>query len=285
MQLIDSHAHLDFEDFHGDFDTVLHRAEQSGVENIISIGVDLTQSGKVVTLAENYPNIFATVGVHPEEMGGINLETLHDDLLELAKSSKKIVGIGETGLDYYTSPSVIPAKAGIQGSVALDPSSRAGMTRELKERQKQLFQIHIDVAKHLGLPLVVHIRNGEDEEAANTAFEILKDSGYTKGVIHCFTLNADWAKRFVGLGFKIGFTGIVTYKSAEEIREAASSLSLQDILLETDCPFLAPQKYRGQRNEPSYVTEVALKIAEIKGITLEKVAKQTTINVKELFNI
>jgi len=263
MQLIDSHAHLDFEAFHEDFDQVMHRAEQAGVAKIITIGVSLATSTSAIALAEAHSHVFATVGVHPEESGELDLASLHRDLMDLAQSSRRVIAVGETGLDFY----------------------QDSPTKEVKERQISIFKTHIEVANHLGLPLVVHIRNGQDEEAVNTAFEILKTSGHTKGVIHCFTLNADWAKRFVDLGFHIGFTGIITYKNAEEIRMAVASVPLERIFVETDCPFLAPQKYRGERNEPAYVLEVAEKIAEIKSLPLAKIAEQTTINVEKLFNI
>ena len=285
MKLIDSHAHLDFEDFHDDFDAVLRRADDAGVKKIINIGASLDRSRASVVLADNYENIYAVVGVHPEEAESVDFDTIHGELLEIAQSSNKVVGIGETGLDYYARPAVIPAKAGIQDSGVLDPSSWAGMTKENKERQIKLFETHIEVARHLGLPLIVHIRNGEDEEAVATAYELLKKKGHNKGVIHCFTLNADWAKRFTDLGFCLGFTGIITYKNADDIRDAVRATSLDRILIETDCPFLAPQKYRGQRNEPAYVVEVAEKIAEIKALPLEKIAEQTTMNVEKLFGI
>jgi len=276
MQLVDSHAHLDFEAFHEDFGAVLERAEAAGVTKMLSIGVSLVTSSAAIALAESHSHIFATVGVHPEESSNLDLNTLHAELMSLAKGSRRVVGIGETGLDYY--------QAGgneLNGA----PRDAATFTGEAKERQINIFKTHIEVAKHLALPLIVHVRNGADEEAVNTAFEVLKNSGHTKGVIHCFTLGPDWAKRFVELGFHIGFTGIITYKNATEIREAVAATPPDRILIETDCPFLAPQKYRGQRNEPSYVVEVAEKIAEIKSLPLAKVAEQTTINVEKLFNI
>lgn len=265
MQLIDSHAHLDFDDFHDDFDAVLKRAESAGVTKVINIGASLARSQASITLAENYDNIYAVVGVHPEEADNVDLDSIHSELLEMAKSSKRVVGIGETGLDYYH-----------EGD---------------KEKQKQLFRTHIEVAKHLGLPLVVHIRNGEDESAVNETYEILKNfklqisNSDRVGVIHCFTLDSAWAKRFTGLGFYLGFTGIITYKNADKIREAVAETPLENILIETDAPFLAPQKYRGQRNEPAYVTEVAEKIAEIKVLPLAKIAERTTMNVEQLFKI
>jgi TatD DNase family protein len=297
MRLIDSHAHLDFDDFHDDLSSVMLRAKQSGVEKIINIGADLDRSRASVLLADNYSHIFATVGVHPDEAEQVDFETIHDELMTLAQSSEKVVGVGETGLDYYQPPAsslqplVIPVrKPGTQNTGALDHSSRAGMTKETKDNQKRLFQIHIDVARHLSLPLVIHIRNGEDEEAVSMAYEILSNhqssnNNQQRGVIHCFTLGPEWAKRFVELGFYIGFTGIITYKNAQEIRDAVAAISLGRILIETDCPFLAPQKYRGQRNEPSYVVEVAEKLAEIKSLPLAKIAEQTTINVEKLFDI
>lgn len=260
MKLIDSHAHLDFEQFHEDFEEVLRRADEANVVKIINIGANLERSRESIILAENHENIFAAVGVHPEEVSLVDFDAIHDELLGLAKSSRKVVGIGETGLDYnYSSVN--------------------------KAEQKRLFQIHIDVARHLGLPLVIHIRNGEDEEAVNTAYEILKDADYGRGVIHCFTLDAAWAKRFVELGFSLGFTGIITYKKVEAIHGAVTEISLEKILIETDCPFLPPQSHRGERNEPAYVVEVAEKVAEIKSLSLEKIAEQTTMNVEELFGI
>lgn len=276
MRLIDSHAHLDFEALHEDFDQVLRRAKQGGVEKIITIGVSLATSESAIALAESHDHIFATVGVHPEESTSLNLEKLHGNLLDLAKSSKRVVAMGETGLDYYQASGT---------DLVGKERDEHSLTKEVKDLQIAIFKTHIEVAKHLGLPLIVHIRNGEDEEAVNAAYEILKNSGHTEGVIHCFTLGSDWARRFVDLGFHIGFTGIITYKNAEEIRSAVASVPLDKLFIETDCPFLAPQKYRGQRNEPAYVVEVATKVAEIKILPLAKVAEQTTINVEKLFNI
>jgi TatD DNase family protein len=293
MNLIDSHAHLDFEDFHDDFDAVLQRAEDAGVRKIINIGTDMDRSQAAIMLAVNFSNIYATVGVHPEEAANVNFETIHEKLLDLAKSSPRVVGIGETGLDYYCLPSLSSLDSQInynsvdQGShLAGDKIPAFAVTAlGVKEKQIKLFKVHIEVAHHLGLPLVVHIRNGEDEEAVATAYEILEKSDYHRGVIHCFTLNADWARRFIDLGFCLGFTGIITYKNAEDIRESVKAVSLDRVLIETDCPFLAPQKYRGTRNEPAYVVEVAEKISEVRDLSLEKIAEQTTINAEKLFGI
>ena len=236
----------------------------------------MERSRASVVLADNYENIYAVVGVHPEEVKSVDFDTIHSDQLEIAQSSKKVVGIGETGLDYYNA-----AGTNLVG----EPRGVAPISDEVKSLQKKLFETHIEASHHLGLPLVVHIRNGKDEEAVATAYELLKKKGHNKGVIHCFTLNADWAKRFTDLGFCLGFTGIITYKNADDIRDAVRATSLDRILIETDCPFLAPQKYRGKRNEPAYVVEVAEKIAEIKALPLEKIAEQTTINVEKLFAI
>jgi TatD DNase family protein len=264
MKFIDSHAHLDFEHFHRDFNQVLQRATTAGVDCIINIGADLARSEASVVIAEAHSNIFATVGVHPDEAGSVDFATIHDSLISLAKSSDRVVGIGECGLDYYQ----------------VDMNNI-----DLISKQQELFKTHIDIAKHLGLPLVVHIRNGEDDQAAKDAYKILSDSGYNNGVIHCFTLDKDWAQKLVRLGFKLGFTGIITYKNANDIKEAVKTADIKDILIETDCPFLAPQKFRGQRNEPSYVLEVAKEIANIKNISLEVVAESTTQNTIKLFKL
>jgi TatD DNase family protein len=274
MKFIDSHAHLDFEQFHGDFNQVLERAQNNGVEYIINIGASLQRSEASVAIAEAHKNIFAVVGVHPEEFSSVKFESLHQELLSLAKSSKKVIGIGECGLDYY--------RAGGQDLLGKD---RMPISNNEKESQQRLFMTHIEVAKHLSLPLVIHIRNGEDDQAAKDAYKILSDSGYKNGVVHCFTLNKVWAQKFTRLGFKLGFTGIVTYKNAEEIKEAVKTTDIKDILIETDCPFLAPQKFRGQRNEPSYVLEVAKEIADLKNISLEVVAESTTQNTIKLFKL
>jgi TatD DNase family protein len=262
MKLIDSHAHLDFEDFHPDFDAVLKRAAENGVEKIVNIGADLERSRASVMLAENYSNIWATVGVHPDEAANINLEEVKLELERLIKSSRRVIAVGECGLDYYRTS---------------DKSEIAA--------QNALFKAQLEIAREHHLPVVIHIRTGENDQAIKDAVGIIKEVEYFNGVVHCFTFGPNEAKSFTDLGFHLGFTGIVTYKNAIDIQEAAKETDLDKILIETDCPFLAPQKYRGQRNEPSYVIEVAEKIAELRGLTAEEIATKAAENTEKLFKI
>lgn len=262
MKLIDSHAHLDFEDFHKDFDAVLKRASESGVEKIINIGADFERSKASVILAENFPNIFATVGVHPDEASNIDISYAKEELERLVKSSRRVVGVGECGLDYYRTND-----------------------KHLIAKQNELFKAQLEIAREHLLPVVIHIRNGEDNQAYKDAIGIIKEVEYYNGVIHCFTLGPEEAKEFVDLGFHVGFTGIITYKNSDVIQAAAREIPIERILIETDCPFLSPQAFRGQRNEPAFVIEIAKKIAELRGLKVEEVATKTSDNTEKLFNI
>ncbi len=258
MPLIDTHAHLDFPDFNHDRNETVKRAKKAGVFKIINIGADLVRSKASLEIAAKNENIWATVGIHPE---GCNLDlNLTKKEIKGLALSPKVVAIGECGLDYFYDESV-------------------------KVKQKELFKLQIQIAKENRLPLVVHIRNGKDQSAAKDAYQILKENEIRAGVVHCFTLEKDWARKFLDLGLHLGFTGIVTYKNADLIRESVKVTPIEKLLVETDCPYLAPQKYRGQRNEPSYVTEVAAKIAEVKELSLDQVTEQTTQNAEELFKI
>jgi len=266
MKLVDSHAHLDFSEFDEDIEEVIIRAKNAGVDKIINIGADLVRSKKAIEIAEKYENIWATVGIHPEEAHKIDINKSLQELEKFLKTSKKIIAIGECGLDYYWSEKEIS-------------------TSNVKKLQQELFVGQLELAKRYDLPVVVHIRNGSDDSAATQAFDILAENKINKGVIHCFTLDGKWAKKFTDLGFFIGFTGIITYKNSNIVCDAVGYVDLEKILIETDCPFLAPQKFRGKRNEPAYVVEVAIKIAEIKNIEIKQVCEYTTKNAEKLFNI
>ncbi len=259
MPLIDSHAHLDFPEFDNDLNVVLERAEKMGVNKIINVGADLARSKKAIEIANLHDNIWATAGIHPEDCN-IDLVLAKNELTNLVNLSKKIVAIGECGLDYFCD----------------NPQ---------KTKQQSLFELQIDLAQTFNLPIVIHIRNGLDDAAVINGFKLLKESKVRRGVVHCFTLDKHWAKKFIDLGLYIGFTGIVTYKNAELVRESAKSIPLERLLIETDCPYLAPQLYRGKRNEPAYVVEVAKQISEIREESLEEVMIQTTKNTELLFNI
>jgi len=247
--LIDTHAHLDFKVFDNDREEVIERAFKGGVEKIINIGTNLESSRKSIALAENYRNIYASVSLHP-----IDVEKEEFDFetwLKLAQH-KKVVAIGETGFDFYH--------------------------KSDKKKQKEIFKYLIEIACKVKKPLILHSREADEE-----VLEIIKNSKLPPmpGVVHCFSRDFDTAEKFLDLGFLISYTGNITYN--EERANSVSKIPLDKIMVETDCPFMAPAPLRGKRNEPLYVKYVAEKIAEIKKISFEEVADTTTENAKKLF--
>ena len=264
--LIDTHAHLDDKQFDADQEKVIARAFSGGVEKIINIGAGLGSSRRSVELAEKHENIFAVVGMHPHYFNQYQ-EKSFDKKKEFEKllESKSVVGIGEAGLDYYFYD---------------DEKSQADKLREI---QKEGFAYQIELAVKNDLPLVVHCR-----EAYKDVLEILSEAKKThgeklRGVLHSYLGRASYAKEFVGLDFKLGFNGIITY--ARDYDKIIKETDLENILLETDCPYLTPVPYRGQRNEPAYVSLVAQKIAEIRSVSAEEVEKATTENAEKLFGV
>lgn len=258
VKIIDSHAHMDFPDFAGKEEEVISRAKEAGVFKIINVGVDLERSKKSIELAKKFKGtVFATVGLHPHEA----LEVKRNELREIRElaESPGVIAIGECGLDFYRVNS-----------------------EDEKERQIQLFRSQIDLANELELPLVIHSREAEKE-----TLEILREyKGKAKGgVVHCFTGSLDFARELIGLGYYIGFTGIITFDKTGELEKVIKEVPLDKVLVETDAPFLAPIPYRGKTNEPAYVVEVASKIARLKGVEFNEVAKQTTANAENLFRI
>lgn len=252
--LIDTHAHLTMPEF-DDLQNVLTRAKDASVDTIINVSFDMDSSIQSVELADRYHNIFASAGIHPD-----HAEDLDEDVINKLKTlanDKKVVAIGETGLDYFENN--VP-----------------------KDTQQQLFIKHINLAKELSLPLIIHVRDAYDD-----ALEILKKENKSpvKGVFHCFGESTQYAKNILDLNYYISFTGIITFKNAHNVRETAKYVPLDFIMLETDCPYLAPQIYRGKRNEPSYLKFIAEKLTEIKGISFEEVCEVTTLNAKRLFNL
>ncbi len=254
--LIDTHAHLNFRDYKNDVDEVIKRALGNGVW-MINVGVDFETSKKAVELAEKFPGVYAAVGFHPND----SREEFNILALKELAASSKVVAIGETGLDYYRIK---------KGDLSI------------KEKQKNIFESQIKLSLELKKPLIIHCR-----EAHNDLFEIISKSQITNhkmvGVLHSFSGNLEQAEKYREMGFKIAFNGIITF--SRDYDEVVLKTPLEDILIETDCPFLTPIPYRGKRNEPLYVVEVAKKIAEIKKLSLEKIAEQTTKNAKELFGI
>ncbi len=277
--MIDSHAHVVAEQFDEDRGEVFVRAKEAGVTGWIEIGTDLEQSRKAVALAEQYENVWATVGVHPDDIGSLD-EAMWDEL-ELLLAHEKVKAIGEVGLDLYRTSPGFPA---------------AGRGGDL-EAQKEVLTRFIGLAQAHSLPLVFHVRSGEDIDLHDELIALLRQShlrggiggGAGKGlqglhgVLHTFSGNVEQALQYVELGMYISFSGVVTFKNALETQEVAKAVPMDKILIETDCPFLAPDPYRGQRNEPAYVALVADKLAVLRGVSVEEVQRQTQDNTKRLF--
>ena len=253
LNFIDTHVHLDFPQFQKDREEVIERAQDAGVFKMIDIGCNLQSSQNAINLTKKYENIFATVGVHPSDIQEYD-DKVEKQIFELAKQ-EKVVAIGEVGLDYFHGDKDI-------------------------EKQKQVFVSQINLAKEFAKPLVIHTR-----EAGEDLLNILKKEKPLQAVIHCFTENLEFAEEVLAFDYMISFTGIITYPSAEDVCKVVAKIPLKRIMIETDCPFLAPQKYRGKRNEPSFVVEVARKIAEIKDLSFEEVVKTTTKNAEIFFKI
>lgn len=258
-RLIDSHCHLNY-DYDGKSVTDLVReAEANGVEAMVSISVDFETHPAVVALSEKFPNIYHTVGLHPHE--GSRWKEADAEYVRRAAKHPKCRGIGELGLDFY-----------------YNHSEREAQIHALREQ--------LDLALEVELPIVVHSREAEGEllpELERYAKRV--KSGNETGVIHCFTGTLEFGRRCLDLGFYISFSGILTFKNAEPLRAAAKDYPLDRVLVETDSPFLAPIPFRGKKGEPSMVLQTAMKLAEVKGLTLEEVAEATTKNSKKLFKI
>ncbi|CAA6603191.1 putative metallodependent hydrolase [Rhodospirillaceae bacterium LM-1] len=252
---IDSHCHLDFPDFQTDLDQVLADAKTSGVGLMLTIGTKLRQIAPVIALADAHPQVWCTVGVHPHEAGAEEGGCTLQRLLELS-AHPKVVGFGETGLDFF-----------------YDHSPR--------DAQERLLRIHCQAARHAGLPLVVHTRDADADIRRILADEMA--NGVFTGLIHCFSSGLQLAEFAIEIGFFVSFSGILTFKKAEALQDVARQVPLDRILIETDSPYLAPMPFRGKRNQPAYVPRVAAKLAELKGLPIAEVERQTTANFHRLF--
>lgn len=250
--IFDSHAHYTDKSFNDDREIMLGSLRESGVCGVINCGADIESSLLSLELAKEYPFIYAACGVHPEEVETVDTDYI-DTLRNLAKN-EKCVAIGEIGLDYY-------------------------WRQDTKSQQKEMFENQIILAKELNLPIIVH-----DREAHNDTLEILKKHK-PKGVLHCFSGSVETAKEVLKLGMYIGLGGAVTFKNARKAVEVAEMLPLDRLLLETDCPYMAPVPMRGKRNNSTYISYIAEKIAEIKGVDPQTVLDVTAENTKKLFNI
>jgi TatD DNase family protein len=259
----DTHAHLDYPDFEKDFSEVLARALAAGISKIISIGTTLTSSARAVQLAEKNPGVFAAVGWHPTDALTAP-DDLRPALRELARHPK-VVAIGETGLDYFR-----------------PPSSSGGSAEDdlrYKKRQAEIFQQQLEVAAEAGLNCVIHQRASFDDTLA----QLKPFAGKVRGVFHCFGESVERMEQIFAIGSLVSFTGIVTFKNSQNVRDAVAAAPLGRFMLETDCPYLAPVPHRGQRCEPAFVKEISATVAQVKNCPLEALSAATCRTAQEFF--
>jgi TatD DNase family protein len=253
--LVDSHCHLDFPDFANDLDAIVMRAEGAGIGRMVTISTRVREQAKLLAIAERFPNVYCSVGTHPhyaDEEDGITAS----ELIALTQNTK-VVALGEAGLDYFYE----------HGS---------------RDAQARGFRTHIAAARATGLPLVIHTREADEDCGRILEEEMAK--GAFRAVLHCYTGGRELAMKAVALGLYVGFTGILTFKKTDALRALAAELPEDRILVETDAPYLAPGKFRGKRNEPSYVVETAKVLADTRGVSVEEISRQTTENFFRLFS-
>ena len=252
--IFDTHAHYDDEQFDGDRDELLKSMPDLGVGTIVDVSATYESCEKVLTLAGKYPHVYAAIGVHPDEVGELNEDKIQH-MKELC-CNKKVVAVGEIGLDYY-------------------------WDNEPREVQKKWFIRQLKLARELDLPVLTHSR-----AAAAATMEIMKEHAKgLSGVIHCYSYSKEMAQEYIKMGFYIGVGGVVTFKNAKKLKEVVENIPLTSIVLETDCPYMAPEPNRGKRNNSAYIRYVAEKIAELKGITYEEVVEQTEKNAREMYRL
>jgi TatD DNase family protein len=278
--LVDTHAHLDFPEFADDFDAILHRAKEAGVGRIIAIGTTLKSSRKAIEFAEHHPEIYAVVGIHPNSVTEERGDFL-PELQELAKHPK-VVAIGETGLDYHYLPSKLQQRE--VSETTFGAASTQSIELEIRDEaekaaQAVAFEQHLELAAATGKSAVIHQR----DSWADTINILRTYSASVRAVMHCFSGSLAQAREVVELGHFVSFTGIVTFKSASDVRQAAVSVPLDRIMVETDSPYLAPEPHRGKRCEPAFVRETAALLANIRGLTLESFAERTTRTAEFFF--
>ena len=285
--LIETHAHLDYPDFAGDFDDVLRRATEAGVTRIITIGTSVESSKRAVNLAEKYPSIYAVIGVHPTYAEEAE-EDVITPLRELAKSPR-VVALGETGLDYHRLPSLELTKERNTRATQIIANALQYSTEEeieagihdgaYKAKQASLFEQQLDLAVELGFNVVIHQR-----DAWNDTLEIMRPySGKLRGVFHCFGGTIEQANQVLDFDHLVSFTGIVTFKNGASVREVATQIPLWKFMVETDCPYLAPVPFRGKRCEPAHTRLVAESIAAARGLPVAEIAAATTETAEKFF--
>jgi TatD DNase family protein len=252
--LVDSHCHLDFPDFASELDAVMARARAADIGRMVTISTRVAKQPQLLAITERFPDVYCSVGTHPH-YAHEELDVTAADLVARTRAPK-VVALGEAGLDYH-----------------YDNSPR--------DAQERGFRTHIAAARETGLPLVIHSRDADDDTARILEEETGK--GAFPAVLHCFTGGSDLARRAIALGHFISFTGILTFKNSQDLRDIAAELPADRILVETDAPYLAPGKLRGKRNEPAFVVETAKVLAETRGVSFEEIARQTTENFFKLF--
>lgn len=255
--IFETHAHYDDEQFNNDRDLLIQSLLSGKICTIINVGASIEGTKASVELAEQYEQVYAAAGVHPSEIEELNEETFA--WLRKQTEHKKVVAVGEIGLDYYWEK---------------EPDAQA--------RQREWFERQMELARDCGLPVIIHSR-----EAAGDTVKIMQKvhAEEIPGVVHCYSYSAQQADEFVNMGYYIGVGGVVTFKNAKKLKETVQKIPLSKILLETDAPYMAPEPYRGKRNQSGYLSFVAEKIAEIKGISAEEVEETTRNNAKELFRV
>ena len=252
--IFETHAHYDDEQFDQDRDEILQSMAAGGIGTIVNVSASYDSCRRVVDMVPVSPFMYAAVGVHPDEVGALNEERL-EEMRKLCEDPK-VVAIGEIGLDYY-------------------------WDKEAREEQRRWFVRQLELARKLGLPVLIHSR-----EAAADTMEVMKEYGKgLKGVIHCYSYSAEMAKEYVKMGYYIGVGGVVTFKNARKLKETVEEIPLTSIVLETDCPYLAPVPYRGKRNSSLYLPYVAEEIAALKQVSFEEVVSQTERNAKDLYGL
>lgn len=254
MKIVDSHCHIDDERFDSDIEELISLFEENEIDFLIDPASDVNSGRKILELVKKYDKIYGAVGIHPHEVEGITQKQL-DEIYEMS-FAKKIVAIGEIGLDYYYDNSP-------------------------KDKQKEIFRKQMEIAKKRKLPVIIHTR-----DAMGDTYDILSEfRGEVIGVMHCYTGSLEMAKRFMELGYYISISGAVTFKNAVNVREMAKEIPLDNLLVETDSPYLTPEPHRGKRNEPKFVRLVAEKIAELKNMEVNDLIYNTNSNARNLFSI
>jgi TatD DNase family protein len=260
----DTHAHLDYPDYANDLSEVVAHAKAAGISKIISIGTDLESSKRAIVLAEKFENVFAVVGWHPSNAHEAP-DDIRNSLRELAKHPK-VVALGETGLDYHHLP-------GEKTEITTDED------KNYQRKQSEIFQQHLEIAVELGLNCVIHQRDAFDDTLA----QLKPFAGKVRGVFHCFGESVERMKKVLEIGSQVSFTGIVTFKNGQNVRDTVAATPLDKFMLETDCPYLAPVPYRGKRCEPAYVKEISETVAQVKNCSLEELSAATCKTALEFF--